>query len=165
MKGSGNDASGRESLRGCWAVVSAGINTAPARIRRWIILGPGPMVDAVRRRSSRGVKSRARVRQNAGRHRYRAARDVSTTFRSTALRDTFLRLSRSRVGSLGINTSLARMLVAAVAGLGSVLQGQAPISKTQAPGFYRMMLGDFEIIALNDGVVPQKYIVVGLDEL
>ena len=30
----------------------------------------------------------------------------------------------------------------------------APMAKTQAPGFYRMMLGDFEITALNDGVVP-----------
>jgi glyoxylase-like metal-dependent hydrolase (beta-lactamase superfamily II) len=29
----------------------------------------------------------------------------------------------------------------------------APQIKTQAPGFYRMMLGDFEITALNDGVV------------
>lgn len=30
------------------------------------------------------------------------------------------------------------------------------MSKTQAPVFYRMMLGDFEIVALNDGVVPWK---------
>jgi hypothetical protein len=29
----------------------------------------------------------------------------------------------------------------------------APMAKTQAPGFYRMMLGDFEVTALNDGVV------------
>lgn len=29
----------------------------------------------------------------------------------------------------------------------------APMVKTQAPGFYRMMLGDFEVTALNDGVV------------
>ena len=29
----------------------------------------------------------------------------------------------------------------------------APILKTQAPGFYRMMLGNFEITALNDGVI------------
>src|SRR5688572_26097737 len=29
----------------------------------------------------------------------------------------------------------------------------APMVKTQAPGFYRMMLGDFEITGLNDGVV------------
>lgn len=29
----------------------------------------------------------------------------------------------------------------------------APQVKTQSPGFYRMMLGDFEVTALNDGVV------------
>jgi glyoxylase-like metal-dependent hydrolase (beta-lactamase superfamily II) len=29
----------------------------------------------------------------------------------------------------------------------------APMQKTQAPGYYRMMLGDFEITALNDGTV------------
>lgn len=29
----------------------------------------------------------------------------------------------------------------------------APQVKTQAPGFYRMMLGDFEVTALNDGTV------------
>ena len=34
----------------------------------------------------------------------------------------------------------------------TTLRGQAPMQKTQ-PGFYRMMLGDFEVTALNDGVV------------
>jgi hypothetical protein len=29
----------------------------------------------------------------------------------------------------------------------------APQVKTQAPGFLRMMLGDFEIIALSDGIL------------
>lgn len=29
----------------------------------------------------------------------------------------------------------------------------APMAKVQAPGFYRMMLGDFEVTALSDGVV------------
>ena len=29
----------------------------------------------------------------------------------------------------------------------------APFAKTQAPGFYRMMLGEFEITALSDGTV------------
>jgi hypothetical protein len=28
-----------------------------------------------------------------------------------------------------------------------------PMVKTQAPGFYRIMLGDFEVTVLNDGVV------------
>jgi hypothetical protein len=31
----------------------------------------------------------------------------------------------------------------------------APLAKTQ-PGFYRMMLGDFEVTALDDGVVPYQ---------
>lgn len=31
------------------------------------------------------------------------------------------------------------------------VQAAAPMVKTQAPGYYRMMLGDFEITALNDG--------------
>jgi glyoxylase-like metal-dependent hydrolase (beta-lactamase superfamily II) len=30
----------------------------------------------------------------------------------------------------------------------------APAARTQAPGYYRMQLGDFEVTALNDGVVP-----------
>jgi glyoxylase-like metal-dependent hydrolase (beta-lactamase superfamily II) len=33
-------------------------------------------------------------------------------------------------------------------------QGAAPFAKIQAPGFYRMMVGDIEVTALNDGVVP-----------
>lgn len=32
-------------------------------------------------------------------------------------------------------------------------RAQAPMVQTQAPGWYRMMLGDFEITALNDGTV------------
>lgn len=37
----------------------------------------------------------------------------------------------------------------------------APQIKTQAPGFYRMMLGDFEVTALNDGVIayPTKQVL------
>ena len=39
----------------------------------------------------------------------------------------------------------------------------APQVKTQAPGFYRMMLGDFEITALNDGTVdlPMDKLLAG----
>ncbi len=33
------------------------------------------------------------------------------------------------------------------------VQAAAPQIKTQAPGYYRMMLGDFEITALNDGTL------------
>ena len=35
----------------------------------------------------------------------------------------------------------------------SLAQAAAPMVKTQAPGYYRMMLGDFEITALSDGTV------------
>lgn len=35
----------------------------------------------------------------------------------------------------------------------AVAQAAAPMAKTQAPGYYRMMLGDFEITALSDGTV------------
>lgn len=35
----------------------------------------------------------------------------------------------------------------------TAVQAAAPQQKTQAPGFYRMMLGDFEITALSDGTV------------
>ena len=40
-------------------------------------------------------------------------------------------------------------------------QAAAPQVKTQAPGFYRMMLGDFEVTALNDGVIayPTKQVL------
>ena len=31
-----------------------------------------------------------------------------------------------------------------------------PMVKTQAPGFYRMMVGEFEVTTLNDGVVPYR---------
>jgi len=33
-------------------------------------------------------------------------------------------------------------------------QAAAPMAKTQAPGFFRMMLGDFEVTALFDGSLP-----------
>ena len=34
--------------------------------------------------------------------------------------------------------------------------GSAPMLKTQAPGFYRMMVGDYEVTALLDGFFPIK---------
>jgi glyoxylase-like metal-dependent hydrolase (beta-lactamase superfamily II) len=59
-----------------------------------------------------------------------------------------------------MRTSPWRAAVAAVltAASGPVLvpaiaQAAAPQIKTQAPGYYRMMLGDFEITALSDGTV------------
>ncbi len=39
---------------------------------------------------------------------------------------------------------------------GAAAQASAPLQKTQAPGYYRMMLGDFEITALSDGTFPME---------
>jgi glyoxylase-like metal-dependent hydrolase (beta-lactamase superfamily II) len=39
---------------------------------------------------------------------------------------------------------------------GAVAEAGAPQLKTQAPGYYRMMLGDFEVTALCDGTFPMK---------
>lgn len=35
----------------------------------------------------------------------------------------------------------------------------APQAKTQAPCFYRMMLGDFEVTALNDAVIAYPTLI------
>ncbi|WP_207389295.1 MBL fold metallo-hydrolase [Marinobacter halodurans] len=48
------------------------------------------------------------------------------------------------------NTALA--LAVTLLGAGTA-QADAPMVKTQAPGYYRNMLGDFEITALSDGTV------------
>lgn len=45
------------------------------------------------------------------------------------------------------------VLAAALLAYASV-HAAAPPVKTQAPGYYRMMLGDFEITALSDGTLP-----------
>ena len=42
--------------------------------------------------------------------------------------------------------------VAAAVLLPASAHAAGPQQRTQAPGFYRMMLGDFEITALNDGI-------------
>ncbi|MGC1386965.1 MAG: MBL fold metallo-hydrolase [Steroidobacteraceae bacterium] len=47
--------------------------------------------------------------------------------------------------------ALAAVLLASAAA-----QASAPLQKTQAPGYYRMMLGDFEITALSDGNFPME---------
>ena len=50
------------------------------------------------------------------------------------------------------------LLAAALLGLGAIgamapTRAAAPILRTQAPGYYRFMLGDFEITALSDGTL------------
>ncbi len=39
---------------------------------------------------------------------------------------------------------------------GTAVHASAPQQKTQAPGYYRMMLGDFEVTALSDGTFPMQ---------
>ena len=50
------------------------------------------------------------------------------------------------------------LLAATLLGLGALgatapSRAAAPMVKTQAPGYYRFMLGDFEITALSDGIL------------
>ena len=42
---------------------------------------------------------------------------------------------------------------AACVGFCAAVNAAAPLVKTQAPGYYRMMLGDFEVTALSDGTL------------
>jgi glyoxylase-like metal-dependent hydrolase (beta-lactamase superfamily II) len=56
-------------------------------------------------------------------------------------------------------TSWLQRSLAVLAGgllLAGVAHAAAPQVKTQAPGYYRMMLGDFEVTALLDGVLDLK---------
>jgi glyoxylase-like metal-dependent hydrolase (beta-lactamase superfamily II) len=48
---------------------------------------------------------------------------------------------------------LARLAAALALTAATAAHAAGPLQKTQAPGFYRMMLGDFEVTALNDGTV------------
>jgi len=50
------------------------------------------------------------------------------------------------------------LLLLTVAVLPLALEGQSPVPqiRTQAPGFYRFMVGDIEVTALNDGVISYK---------
>ncbi|HEX9391314.1 MAG TPA: MBL fold metallo-hydrolase [Usitatibacteraceae bacterium] len=51
-----------------------------------------------------------------------------------------------------VAAAVAAMATFALLGSG-IAQAAAPMVKTSAPGYYRMMLGDFEITALSDGTV------------
>ncbi len=51
-----------------------------------------------------------------------------------------------------LNKTMLSALLAAVIGAAPALAA-APMVKTPAPGFFRMMLGDFEVTALNDGTL------------
>jgi glyoxylase-like metal-dependent hydrolase (beta-lactamase superfamily II) len=64
-----------------------------------------------------------------------------------------------RIAKLSLSLALAFGALAATA----PAHAAAPQVKTQAPGYYRMMLGDFEITALNDGTVdlPMDKLLAG----
>ncbi|MBI3370059.1 MAG: MBL fold metallo-hydrolase [Burkholderiales bacterium] len=56
--------------------------------------------------------------------------------------------------SFSMISTMYRLIAALSLALGLVVaHAGAPMVKTQAPGYYRMMLGDFEITVLNDGTV------------
>jgi glyoxylase-like metal-dependent hydrolase (beta-lactamase superfamily II) len=49
--------------------------------------------------------------------------------------------------------SLAATLAASLLAVPVASQAAGPMVKSQAPGYYRMMLGDFEVTVINDGTV------------
>ncbi len=53
---------------------------------------------------------------------------------------------------LRLQTALTAIALAATAASGSAW-AEAPMVKTQAPGYYRTMVGDFEVTAISDGTV------------
>ena len=48
----------------------------------------------------------------------------------------------------------AAMALAVTLLFGATAEASAPQQKTQAPGYYRLMLGEFEVTALSDGTEP-----------
>lgn len=59
-----------------------------------------------------------------------------------------LRTSPWRAAAVAVLTAVSSPVL-----MPATAQAAAPQVKTQAPGYYRMMLGDFEITALSDGTV------------
>jgi glyoxylase-like metal-dependent hydrolase (beta-lactamase superfamily II) len=58
---------------------------------------------------------------------------------------------------LNIRSGAAAAVCALAVFLGTSALAGAPQLKTQAPGWYRMMLGNFEVTALNDGTVSMDF--------
>jgi hypothetical protein len=54
------------------------------------------------------------------------------------------------------STTLAALLSLALAGAAAA-QEPVPQVRMQAPGYYRMMLGDYEITTVSDGTVPLDF--------
>ena len=63
-----------------------------------------------------------------------------------------MRFSRRLGIGLAIASNLAFGLACGLS-MTNPAQAAAPQVKTQAPGYYRMMLGDFEVTAISDGTV------------
>jgi len=63
-----------------------------------------------------------------------------------------LKSGRSQLAALAIAMSSMFPLTTMLASFDA--HAAAPQVRTQAPGFYRMMLGDFEVTALSDGTAP-----------
>jgi glyoxylase-like metal-dependent hydrolase (beta-lactamase superfamily II) len=59
---------------------------------------------------------------------------------------------------------VAASIIAAATLFTSATFAAAPMAKLQAPGFYRMMLGDFEVTAISDGTVklPVKDLLINI---
>ena len=58
-----------------------------------------------------------------------------------------------RAATAGRRLALILTTLATLAAIAPAAQADAPLAKGQAPGWYRMMLGKFEITALSDGTV------------
>ncbi|MSO76768.1 MAG: MBL fold metallo-hydrolase [Alphaproteobacteria bacterium] len=56
----------------------------------------------------------------------------------------------------GFTLGAAAIAVAAIPGMPKPASAAAPQSGQQAPGFYRFKVGDFEVTAIHDGVLPRK---------
>ena len=63
-----------------------------------------------------------------------------------------MKLKVSKLSHLTLAAALVAGTVFGLAPLQSA-HAAAPMVKTSAPGYFRMMLGDFEITALSDGTV------------
>lgn len=63
-----------------------------------------------------------------------------------------------------LRAAIAGLLALPLVGPAAPASANAPMVKTQAPGYYRMMLGDFEITALSDGTadLPMDKVMTGI---
>ncbi|MHA7631638.1 MBL fold metallo-hydrolase [Corallococcus sp. M7] len=61
----------------------------------------------------------------------------------------------ARTALVSVSRVLSLLMLSGTPLLPSAVHAAAPQVRTQAPGFHRMMLGDFEVTALSDGTVPQ----------